>query len=218
MKRLIGLSAFGLLLGTSTAAIAQTPPKPAQQTSDTRPATPTVAGDTGLWLVPTAEVLAHKKWSLSFNQVNFDDGQGFSDVNRCPVTFGVGIGHFVEVFGSWNTVVRVDRDTRPLFFTSTSAEATTGTGGGIVADYPMGKSGWSGNKVGDAWVGGKVNLLAMSRAPVAVGVRAQVKIPTGDDSISSGKVDFQIDGIVSTQQTRFQASGFVGYLTRGDPS
>src|SRR5262245_3553430 len=162
MKRFIGLSVLGLLFGTATAALAQTPPKPAQQSttsSETRPATATVAGDTGLWLVPTTETLDKKKWSASLNQVNFDDGQGFTDVNRFPVTFAYGIGHGIELFGNWNTVVRVDRDTRPLFFTSTSAEATTGTGGGIVADYPRVNAGWSGNKVGDAWVGGKINLM-----------------------------------------------------------
>src|SRR5262245_56102719 len=89
MRRLIGLSVLGLLLGTSTAAIAQTPP--AQTKPETRPATTTVSGDTGLWLVPTAETLDKKKWSFSFNQVNFDDGQGFTDVNRFPVTFGIGL-------------------------------------------------------------------------------------------------------------------------------
>ncbi|HVH29945.1 MAG TPA: hypothetical protein VM818_24520, partial [Vicinamibacterales bacterium] len=35
-------------------------PTPAQET---RPATTTFLGDTGLWFVPTAEVLARGKWS-----------------------------------------------------------------------------------------------------------------------------------------------------------
>ncbi|HVH28881.1 MAG TPA: hypothetical protein VM818_19100, partial [Vicinamibacterales bacterium] len=49
-------------------ATAQTPP--ASQTTptpppaqETRPATTTFLGDTGLWFVPTAEVLARGKWS-----------------------------------------------------------------------------------------------------------------------------------------------------------
>src|SRR5437667_9613391 len=34
-------------------------------TTDTRPATTTFYRDTGLWYVPTAEVPAHGKWSVS---------------------------------------------------------------------------------------------------------------------------------------------------------
>jgi len=105
MKRLIGFGVLGLLLGSSTAAIAQTPPAQ-QPPTETRPATTTVSGDTGLWLVPTAETLVRKKWSLSFNTVNFDDGQGFTDVNRFPLTFAVGLGHGIEIFGNWNTVFK----------------------------------------------------------------------------------------------------------------
>src|SRR5262245_65284945 len=48
---------------TSTSGSQTTP----SQTSDeaTRPATTTFYGDTGLWFVPTAEVLPHGKWSVS---------------------------------------------------------------------------------------------------------------------------------------------------------
>jgi hypothetical protein len=52
---------------TSTAqssAASQTPSSPATP-PDTRPATTTFTGDTGLWYVPTGEVLAHGKWSVS---------------------------------------------------------------------------------------------------------------------------------------------------------
>src|SRR5258706_10581747 len=51
--------------GTSTAAsssAAQTQSAPAK---DTRPATPTFTGDTGLWFAPTAEVLPSGKLSVS---------------------------------------------------------------------------------------------------------------------------------------------------------
>src|SRR5438094_157117 len=62
----------------------------------TRPATTTFMGDTGLWNVPTGEVLPAKKWSLSAYRVNFDDNQGFSDVSNWPVTFGYGIADRAE--------------------------------------------------------------------------------------------------------------------------
>ncbi len=45
-------------------------------------------GDTGLWFVPTAEILPAKRWSGSAYRVNFDYQQGFTDVSNWPVTFG----------------------------------------------------------------------------------------------------------------------------------
>ncbi|HSL23436.1 MAG TPA: hypothetical protein VK886_18045, partial [Vicinamibacterales bacterium] len=47
---------------------------------ETRPATSTHLGDTGLWFVPTGEVLPARKWSVSLFRSNFDYEQGFSDV------------------------------------------------------------------------------------------------------------------------------------------
>ena len=51
-------------------------------TGDTRPATTTFMGDTGLWFVPTGEVLPAKKWSVSAYRVNYDYNQGFTDVSE----------------------------------------------------------------------------------------------------------------------------------------
>src|SRR3954447_9822409 len=84
--------------GTSTSSTAgsrqtgaSTPP-PMSGEVETRPATTTVNGDTGLWFVPTGEVLPAKKWSLSAYRVNFDRDQGFTDVSDWPATFGFGLG------------------------------------------------------------------------------------------------------------------------------
>ncbi len=78
-------------------------------------------GDTGLWYVPTGEVLPRKKWSISAYRVNFDDNQGFTDVSNWPLTFGYGVGDHAEIFGSWVLVNRIDRDIRPLFLSSLPA-------------------------------------------------------------------------------------------------
>ena len=61
-------------------------------------------GDTGLWYVPTGEVLPDKRWSMSAYRVNFDDNQGFTDVSNWPVTFGYGLKDRAEIFGvvSWS--------------------------------------------------------------------------------------------------------------------
>ncbi|HVQ41634.1 MAG TPA: OmpA family protein [Vicinamibacterales bacterium] len=219
MRKHLALCLATTFLASATTAFAQGAQSTAATNEERRPATTTTAGDTGLWFVPTAEVLLNKKWSVSFYQVNTDDGQGFTDVNRFPVTFGYGIGNKFELFGSWNIITRIDRDTRPLFFTSSAAAADSGTGGGIVADYPQVRQGWSGNKLGDIWLGGKVNLLAASKKPLGLGVRGQIKLPVGDEDsgASSGATDFQFDGIVSNITNGVDVSGYVGFMVRGSP-
>lgn len=83
--------------------------------SDTRPATTTKDGDTGLWFVPTGEIVPAKKYAVSAYRVNFDRDQGFTDVSDWPVTFAFGAADRAEIFGAWTLVRRVDRDVRPLF-------------------------------------------------------------------------------------------------------
>src|SRR4029078_1728192 len=92
----------------------QTGPPPATST-DTRPAPTTVNGDTGLWFVPTGEIVPAKKYAISAYRVNFDRDQGFTDVSDWPATFAFGLADRAEIFGAWTLVRRVDRDVRPLF-------------------------------------------------------------------------------------------------------
>ncbi|MBI2220848.1 MAG: OmpA family protein [Acidobacteria bacterium] len=220
-----GLAAL-LLCGASTAS-AQTSAQPAgaaqapattTQSVDLqrRPATATNLGDTGLWVVPTGEVLPARKWSVSLYRSNVDYEQGFTDVSVWPVTLGVGLGARAELFASVRSVVRIDRDTRPIFFDVGADE-----GGGLVNEYPFVTRGWSGNQFGDVWVGGKVNLLSEYReAPVALAVRGVVKLPTGDeaDGAGTGKADWAVHGIVSKEvNERVELAGFAGVVVRGDP-
>src|SRR5215467_12775477 len=93
---------------TSPQAQTKTPPASTATSSDVRPATTTFMGDTGLWYVPTAEILGDRKWSLSAYRVNFDDNQGFTDVSNWPVTFGYGLRNRAELFGSFVVVNRID--------------------------------------------------------------------------------------------------------------
>jgi len=194
--------------------------KPAQgssePTGETRPATTTFMGDTGLWFVPIGEVLPARKWSASAYRVNYDYNQGFTDVSNWPATFAFGLGNRAEVFGALTAVRRIDRDTRPIFLPS-QPEA-----GGVVNDYPFVRQGWSGNQFGDLWVGAKVNLLSQYRQhPVALAVRGMVKIPTAKDSdegVGTGKADFAVDAILSKEiNQRVELSGFGGVIMRGDP-
>ena len=110
----------------------------------TRPATTTFFGDTGLWFVPTAEVLAHGKWSVSGYRRGTNYIQGFTNVGDFAGTFAVGIKDRVEVFGSFLFDTRIDRDLRPLFINDSAV-------GGIVDRYPRVNQGWTGDNVGDLY-------------------------------------------------------------------
>src|SRR5829696_7391317 len=233
MLKRVAMAVFVTLTGVA-AASGQTSPagqKPAtqqpattgQQSSsstmstdvqETRPATTTYMGDTGLWFVPTGDILPAKKWSFSAYRVNFDYNEGFSDISDWPVTFGVGVADRAEIFGAWSLVRRIDRDVRPIF---------TGTqGGGTANEYPFVRQGWSDNQLGDLWLGAKVNLTSQWRQqPAAFAIRGMLKIPTAKDDeegVGSGKMDWAFDAIVSKEfNQRVELSGFGGFIVRGDP-
>ena len=186
-----------------------------QGQAQTRPATTTTSGDTGLWFVPTGEILPARRWSLSAYRINFDHEQGFTDVSRWPVTFGVGIADRLELFGSFTAVTRIDRDLRPLFLPQASNT------GGVVGELPFVNDGWSGNQLGDIWAGAKINLSSQHRQrPAAFALRGMVKLPTAstDDGAGTGKADVAFDAIVSSEvNERVELSGFGGVIVRGDP-
>jgi outer membrane protein OmpA-like peptidoglycan-associated protein len=188
---------------------------PAGMEETVRPATTSVYGDTGLWFVPTGEVLRDHTWSASAYRLNWDVRQGFTDISHFEGTFAYGIKGRAEIFGGIRFITRIDRDTRPIF----------GFGGekygGVDNGYPYVREGWIGNKFGDTFLGAKVNLLSESRQnPVAIAVRGMVKVPTGsaDNQSGTGKLDAQFDFIVSKEiaQTA-EVSGSIGYRHRGDP-
>jgi outer membrane protein OmpA-like peptidoglycan-associated protein len=180
-----------------------------------RPATVSIYGDTGLWFVPTGEVLRDRTWSASAYRLNWDVRQGFTDISHFEGTFAYGVKGRAEIFGAVRFITRIDRDTRPIF----------GFGGdrfgGVDNNYPFVKEGWTGNDFGDSFFGAKVNLMSESRQnPVALAVRAMVKVPTGsaDSGSGTGKMDFQIDFIGSKEVASVaEVSGSIGYRHRGDP-
>src|SRR5689334_16895572 len=208
-------SAQSAITGTSGAQNASaTQSSSGTSTDETRPATTTFFGDTGLWFVPTAEVLAHGKWSASGYRRGTNYIQGFSNVGDFAGTFGVGIRDRAEIFGSFLFDTRIDRDLRPLF----TGDSTVG---GFIDRYPQMKTTWSGDNVGDFYVGAKINLASeRQQRPVAFAVRAVAKLPTGKDTagVSTGKADFLVDAIVSKEvRQRLELSGYGGYEFRGQP-
>ena len=214
--RFVGLlAAFGLL--TAQFASAQTTPAPTStnsSSSDTRPATSTFFGDTGLWFVPTAEVLPASKWSVTGYRRGTNYVQGFDNVVDAAGTFGVGIKNRAEIFGSFLFDTRIERDLRPIFTSDTKV-------GGVLAQYPFAKSGWSGDQVGDLYLGAKVNVMSQAQQkPFAVAIRGTVKAPTGSTSsgASTGKADGAFDLVLSKETlSHVEFTGFAGYEMRGKP-
>jgi hypothetical protein len=97
--------------GSQTASSSANTPPP----METRPATNTFFGDTGLWFVPTAEVLPDGKWSGSVYRRGTNWQEGYTNVGDFAGTFAYGLKGRAEIFGSFLVDTRIDRDTRPLF-------------------------------------------------------------------------------------------------------
>src|SRR3954453_19601006 len=110
--RPISITALCVLMAAAASAqtTAQTQSSSSQSDAATRPATTTFFGDTGLWFVPTAEVVPHKKFSGSGYRANWDYQQGLTDVSHFAVTGAGGIQNRIEVFGSFRVDTRIDRD------------------------------------------------------------------------------------------------------------
>ena len=201
--------------GTSTAQSTTTTQTSSSSTADEmRPATTTFFGDTGLWNVPTAEVLGKGKWSTSVYRRGTNWVQGYTNVADFAGTFAYGIGDRAEVFGSFLADTRIDRDSRPVFSSDPAF-------GGFIDRYPKVNQYWTGDNVGDLYVGAKINLWSESRHdPAAIAVRGIVKLPTGkaDAGVSTGKADFSVDGIISKEAAKLvEVSGYGGYEWRGSP-
>jgi outer membrane protein OmpA-like peptidoglycan-associated protein len=206
------------------AARAQTPaaaPANAQSSfftapsDDERPMTSTFLGDTGIWYVPTAEVLSRGTWSVGGDRRGTNYVQGSSNVADFAGSLAVGIGPRVEVFGAFLFDTRVNRNDAPVF-------ADDAREGGIIARFPRVNESWTGDSVGDLYLGTKVNLLSQYReAPVALAVRGIVKLPTGNEGagVSTGRTDVMADLIASRELARFfEVATFAGYEYRGSPS
>src|SRR5712691_8072241 len=170
--RIVGLSA---LIAFSAVPIGAQTPSASQSSStsstreETRPATTTFYGDTGLWFVPTAEVLAHGKWSGSAYRRGTNFIQGYTNIGDFAGTVAVGIKDRAELFGSFLFDTRIDRDhERPIFLNDPHV-------GGFVDRYPLVNRDWTGDHVGDLYVGVKYNFWSEFRQkPGALAVRGIV--------------------------------------------
>ena len=182
---------------------------------EVRPAITSFWGDTGLWFVPTAEVLKAGGWAFGAYRTELDFKQGSTDVAYYPGTLAIGAGNRTEIFGAVRAVTSIDRDTRPLF-----APANTPIGG-VVNEYPFVRDRWTGNNFGDVYVGTKINLASeYRRQPMAMALRGTVKLPTaGEDNVGTGQFDYFVDAVMSKEfKSGVELAGFGGYAFRGDPT
>jgi outer membrane protein OmpA-like peptidoglycan-associated protein len=201
--------------GAQTSSTTQSQSSSTSQSADvtTRPAFNTFFGDTGLWFVPTAEVLPEGRWSAAGYRRGTDYKQGYTNVGDFAINFAYGVKPKIEVFGSLIVDTRVDRDLRPIFYPNSEY-------GGIVADYPRVNTGWTGNNFGDLYIGAKYNIKSQyHQDPVALAVRAMFKLPTGKDVASTGAVDFLGDFIASKEiQKVAEVAGHIGFRVGGSPA
>ncbi len=148
-----------------------------------------------MWFVPTAEVLPHGKWSISGYRRGTNWIQGYTNVGDFAGTFGVGIKDRAEIFGSFLFDTRINRDVQPLFVNDPSF-------GGIIDRYPRVNQHWTGDNVGDFFLGAKVNLWSeYQQQPAAVALRSMVKLPTAKSAVGSGtgKAAVSLDAIISKE-------------------
>jgi len=172
----------GVVLSVLTAA-----PAWAQSSAQTRPATSTVMGDTGLWFVPTGETLPKGRVAGSAGRINFDRSEGFTDIADFSGSFAFGATDRLELFGSVAAFRRIDADRRPIL------------SGNQPMDYPI-RSGWE-QGFGDVTVGAELNLRTQATAAggVAVALRSAVKIPSAsrDLGLGTGRPDYMLDAVLS---------------------
>jgi outer membrane protein OmpA-like peptidoglycan-associated protein len=185
----------------------QQPPPPTDD-SATRPATTTILGDTGLWFVPTGEVLPKGRYSFSLYRTNWDRTEAFTDISNFRGTFAFGATDQLEVFAHIDAQRRIAARRRPVRV------------GGTPMDEPFVFEGWQ-TGFGDISVGAKYNFLAPYRQqPAAVAVRGLIKIPTTDtdEGIGTGQTDFLLDVVVSAETARnLEIAGYGGFMFRSNP-
>ena len=218
--RPLGLTVALALCAASSTLTAQTPTTSAQSSDSAasapavRPATTTFFGDTGLWYVPTGEILGNGKWSASVYRRGTNWIQGYTNVADFAGTFAVGVKDRAEIFGSFLFDTRIDRDIRPLFVSDPAF-------GGIIDRYPRVTQAWTGDNIGDFYIGAKINVWSEHRQnPAAIALRGMVKLPTGksDVGVGTGKTDGSIDLIVSKEAAKLvEVSGYGGYEFLGSP-
>ena len=97
-------------LTLAIALLAAAPGGAQAQEQDTRPATTTNLGDTGLWFIPTAEGLPNRQFSISVQRTESNFRQGNTNVSFWPVTGAYGLGRVLDGVAADETSAAGDED------------------------------------------------------------------------------------------------------------
>ena len=206
--------------GTSTAqnqSGTQTSSQPASSTeTGIRPATTTFFGDTGLWFVPTGEVLPHGKWSVSGYRRGTNYTQGFTNVGDFAGTFGVGIRDRAEIFGSFLFDTRIDRDLRPLFSNDPDIRRHRRS---LSARQPRMERRQRRRLLPSA--PSSISGREYRQQPAALALRGMFKLPTGDDESGASTGKSRLHRRRHRQQGirsgSVEVAGYAGWEFRGSP-
>jgi outer membrane protein OmpA-like peptidoglycan-associated protein len=194
-------------IGLAICAVSAIPAVAQESGTETRPASNTVAGDTGLWFQPLAETMRKGQWSFGAQRVNLNRSEGFTNISDIGGMFAFGASDRVEIFGNL-AFRRLDADLRPSV-----------TALGQPQDYLI-NDGWN-QGLGDLTVGAKFNFTSQTAGNgLATAARLAVKLPTAsrNDGLGTGRPDFGFDLIGSREFGRaIDLSASMGFKFRGDP-
>jgi len=154
--------------------------------------------------VPTAEILPNGKFSVSGYRRGTNWVQGYQNVADFAGTFGFGIKDRAEVSDpSCSTRASIAMCGR-CSSSTTRCLAASRIGTPRVNQY------WTGDNIGDFYVGAKVNLWSeYHQKPAAIAVRGMFKLPTGkeDVGVSTGKLDTILDLVISKEVSKLVEGG-----------
>jgi len=204
------------VLAIALPAAAQQSTTTQQQSGDNigRVAT-TTDGDAGLWWLPTADTNGKKLTRGSVERNSRNTPEGLMNVANFTANVSYGFTNRLDVFGAWDFIQRVDRDTRVLYIPSDPER------GGIDIYAPYARKSWSGNELGDIRVGAKYAFLNEAEGDsFSAAGRVTMRLPAGkaDEGGGWGSIASDVSGVVSRWVTpKVVITGSAGYDFRINP-
>ncbi len=210
------------------------------------PAALTRWGDTGYFDLFSAYTVGRSKFSVAAFRDNIDRAPFNMDVSNFAGSFAVGISDRIEIFGRFDVQRRIHatkelhgqkarltsddpcldpevaRSVDPILFLEVCGVNPEWIANvSFYNDEPRVHQRWT-TGVGDAWIGGKWNLLSEYRDdPVALAFRGFIKLPAADGDLGLGTGSLSGGGHVVVSKNlgeQVESSYYAGYRgnVRGD--
>ena len=195
-------------------ASASQPPADAQASGERGRVATTTDGDAGLWWIPLAETNGARRSRGSVERNSYNTPQGQMNVANFTANVSYGLTDWLDVYGGWDFITRVDRDNLALFNNDEER-------GGVDPRVPYTTERWTGNKVGDLRVGAKFGFVSEEAGDsFSAAARATLTLPTGNAEEGAGAGSFATDisGVISRWVTnKVVLTGEAGYNFRKNP-